>query len=125
MYYSFLSEGVLNKLKKYIAPNGIEKLINYSAAGTLLGTTTGGVIGFLYGVKVYISRQKTLESFEEKINNPETSSYSRRQLIDAQNLIMSMTDEEYRNYIIKEYYQRGAAIGGTVGTLFGSILSKK
>jgi hypothetical protein len=125
MQYSFLEEGVIDRIGKLVAPKGVGHLLNYSAAGTLVGTSSGGVIGFLYGVKVYKSRRKTLQSIEEKINDPETSSYSRRQLIDTQNLIMSMTDEEYRNYIIKDYYQKGAAIGGTLGTITGTILSKR
>jgi hypothetical protein len=125
MQYSFLEEGVLQKIGKFVAPKGVERLLNYSAAGTLIGSSTGGLIGFLYGVKVYKSRRKTLMAIENKINDPETSAYSRRQLIDAQNLIMSMTDEEYRNYVIKDYYQKGVAVGGTAGTFLGTMLSKR
>lgn len=125
MSYSFLEEAVLQKIGNFFAPKGVERLLNYSAAGTLIGSSLGGVVGFLYGVKVYKSRTKTLQAMEEKINNPETSAYSRRQLIDAQNMIMSMTNEEYRNYLIKDFYTKGVAIGGTTGTFIGSILSKR
>lgn len=125
MRYSFLEEGVLQKIGKFMAPKGVEKFINYSAAGTLVGTSIGGLGGLLYGIKVYKSKDKTLEELENKILDPETSSYTRRQLIDAQNLIMSMTDKEYRNYVIKDYYQKGAALGATAGTFTGGFLSKR
>jgi len=123
--YSFLEESISEKIGKYLAPNGAGKLVTYAAAGGLLGTTVGGSIGLLYGAKVFIDRKKTIRSMEKKILNPNISAYNRQQLIDTKNMIMSMTDEEYRNYALKEYYEKGTMIGSTLGTAIGSFLSRR
>ena len=120
--YSFITEFSLAKM---LAPNGAGKLVTYAAAGGLLGTTVGGCIGLLYGAKVFIDRKRTIRSIEKKILDPEVSAYTRRQLIDQKNMIMSMTDEEYRNHALKEYYEKGTIIGSTIGTAIGSTLSRR
>ena len=38
---------------------------------------------------------------------------------------MSVTDEEYRNHALKEYYEKGTVIGSTIGTAIGSTLSRR
>ena len=121
--YSFLIEGPIAYYKKIFKnPDALGRFLNRTAAGGLVGGTMGGVIGFLYGIKVYESKERTLKSIEEAILNPDTSDYKRRQLIDTKNMILSMSDEEYRNYIVTKYYKQGAAIGSTIGSVGGSVL---
>lgn len=122
-YYSFINESITSNVKKFLNADAIGKKLTYIAAGGLAGNTIGGVVGFLYGVKVYESKEKTLNSMEEKIMDPTTSVYNRQRLIDAKNLIQSMSNDEYRNYVLKDYYQRGVAIGGTIGSMAGAGLS--
>ena len=119
--YSFINES----LAKMLIPSDAGKLVTYAAAGGLLGTTIGGVIGLLYGAKIFLDRKKTINSIEKKILDPDISAYHRRQLIDQKNMIMSMTDEEYRNHALKEYYTKGTVLGSTAGTAIGSILSRR
>lgn len=123
--YSFLTESLSKKIGKWLAPNGAGQLVTYAAAGGLLGTSMGGTIGLLYGAKVFMDRKKTIQSMEKRILNPDISAYNRQQLIDEKNMIMSMTDQEYRNYALKEYYEKGTMIGSTVGTAIGSFLSRR
>lgn len=123
--YSFISEGFKDNLSKFFSADHIGKKLTYIAAGGYAGATVGGVIGTLYGVKMYKDREKSVNEIEKKILNPETSIYTRQKLIDTKNLIQSMTDEEYRNYIIKACYEKGKHIGGAIGTIAGGGLRVK
>lgn len=123
--YSFVSEGLKDKFKDLFSAERIGKKLTYIAAGGYAGATLGGVIGTLYGVKMYKDREKSVNEIEKKILNPETSIYTRQRLVDAKNLIQSMTDEEYRNYIIKTCYEKGKHIGGAIGTIAGGGLRVK
>ena len=121
--YSFLTEGPLAFYKKlFNSPDMLSRFVTRTAAGGLVGGSVGGVAGFLYGVKCYKSKDKTLHRMEREIQDPETSDYKRRQLIDAQNMIMSMSDKEYRDFLLMKYYKQGAVIGTTLGSLGGSML---
>lgn len=115
--YSFLNEGFKDNIKKLINADNIGKKLTYVAAGGYAGSTLGGVIGTIYGARLYKNKEKTINSLENEIRDPETSIYTRQKLIDTKNLIQSMTDEEYRNYIITSSYEKGKNIGRSVGTL--------
>jgi len=123
--YSFVTEGIKDKIKNFFNADNIGKKLTYIAAGGYAGATLGGVIGTLYGVKMYENRERSIKEMEKKIMNPETSIYSRQKLIDAKNLIQSMTDEEYRSYIISKSYENGKNIGRTIGTIAGGGLRVK
>lgn len=123
--YSFISEGFKDGLKNFFNADNIGKRLTYIAAGGYAGATVGGVVGTLYGIKLYKDRQKSVQEMEKRIMDPETSIYSRQKLIDAKNLIQSMTDEEYRSYIIKNCYEKGKHIGGAIGTIAGGGLKVK
>ena len=115
--YSFLNEGFKDNIKKIINADNIGKKLTYVAAGGYAGSTLGGIIGTLYGAKLYKNKEKTINSLENEIRDSETSIYTRQKLIDTKNLIQSMTDEEYRNYIITTSYEKGKNIGRSVGAL--------
>ena len=121
--YSFLSENIRNNIKKFLNADNIGKKLTYVAAGGYGGASIGGVIGTLYGVKVYKDKDKFLNEIEKDIRNPETSIYTRQKFVDIKNLIQSMTDEEYKHYIITNMYERGKNIGRSIGTIAGGGLA--
>jgi tetrahydromethanopterin S-methyltransferase subunit G len=115
--YSFLQEDFRSKIKKAINADEIGKKLAYIAAGGYAGSTIGGAVGTVYGAKLYMNKDETLVSLEKKIRNPSTSVYTRQKLIDKKNLIQSMTDEEYRSYILTSSYEKGKNIGRNIGTI--------
>lgn len=121
--YSFVTEGFKNNIRKIINADNIGKKLTYVAAGGYAGSTVGGVIGTLYGVNVYRNKDKTIDSMEKSIRNPEISTFTRQKLIDNKNLIQSMTDEEYRTYIITTMYEKGKNIGRSIGTAASGALA--
>lgn len=125
LQYSFITESFKDNLSKFFNADSIGKRLTYIAAGGYAGATVGGVIGTLHGIQLYKDREKSVEEMEKKILDPETSIYTRQKLIDAKNLIQSMTDEEYRSYIIKASYEKGKHIGGAIGTILGGGLKVK
>lgn len=127
MKYNFLKESnsATRKISNYFFPNGVEKFLNYSAAGTLMGTTIGGVAGLGAGYYMYKTKRKTLNALKKKILSPNISAYAKRNLIDEKNMIESMSEREYREYSLKKFYKYGTAIGSFAGTAIGAALSRK
>ena len=123
--YSFLSEEkALSAIGKFFAPKGVGNLLTATAVGGLVGHSVGGFVGFLYGCKVYKDRKRTLDEMDKKLDDPDVSIYTRRKILDAKNIMQSMSDEEYKKYIISDYYAKGRDIGGTIGGLAGGIFQK-
>jgi len=123
--YSFLREGIMSSAGKFLFPNGVEKFVNYAAGGALIGSSAASAAYLAYGYTMYTDRAKTIRSLNRKINDRTISPYSRQQFIDEKNKISNMTETEYRKYAMKEFYTKGLAIGSSVGTFLGSVLSKR